>query len=123
MYQNVKQRGVQVFYRRKYYTVKNEFVKTFNDHFNKTNLSNQLKHGARFIGRWMKDNGDGTTEIFAIWEYDSYEDYVEIEKNVRADKEHVQRVVEWYEQNGGREFVLTELILEVRNEVLLSTVD
>ncbi len=61
-----------MFYRRKYYVVKNEFIEIFNDHFNDTNLPNQIKYGSRLIGRWMKDNNDGTTEVFAIWEYDSY---------------------------------------------------
>ncbi|TKI20624.1 cytoplasmic protein, partial [Bacillus cereus] len=41
-----------MFYRRKYYVVKNEFIEVFNDHFNNTNLPNQLKHGSRLIGRW-----------------------------------------------------------------------
>ncbi|MGM2842348.1 NIPSNAP family protein, partial [Bacillus cereus group sp. Bce002] len=38
-----------MFYRRKYYVVKNEFIEVFNDHFNNTNLPNQLKHGSRLI--------------------------------------------------------------------------
>lgn len=111
-----------MFYRRKFYNVKSEFVEKFNEHFNKTNLPNQLKHGARLVGRWMKDNNDNTVEIFAIWEYDSYEDYIEIENNVKSDVAHVQRVKDWYEQNGGRENVYNQYILEVRNEVLMSTV-
>lgn len=65
-----------MFYRRKSYIVKSDFIEVFNDHFTQTNLPNQLKHGSRFIGRWMKDNGDGTFKVFAIWEYDRYEDYV-----------------------------------------------
>ncbi|MZE90161.1 cytoplasmic protein, partial [Bacillus anthracis] len=52
-----------MFYRRKYYIVKNEFVEIFNGHFNNTNLPNQLKYGSRLIGRWMKDNKNGTTEV------------------------------------------------------------
>ena len=35
-----------MFYRRKYYIVKNEFVEIFNEHFNNTNLPNQLKYGS-----------------------------------------------------------------------------
>lgn len=35
-----------MFYRRKYYVVKNEFVDRFNHHFNETNLPNQLSHGS-----------------------------------------------------------------------------
>jgi hypothetical protein len=111
-----------MFYRRKFYTVKSEFVEIFNDHFNNTNLPNQLKYGSRLVGRWMKDNNNGTVEIFAIWEYDSYEDYVEIEKKVRSDEAHVKRIKDWYEKNGGKEFVYKEYIIEVRNEALESTV-
>ncbi|MBN6205231.1 NIPSNAP family protein, partial [Ralstonia pickettii] len=61
-----------MFYRRKYYIVKNDFVEIFNTHFNETNLPNQMRHGARLLGRWMAPNSETTTEIFAIWEYDSY---------------------------------------------------
>ncbi|MEN9521007.1 MAG: hypothetical protein RLZZ381_3595 [Cyanobacteriota bacterium] len=31
----------------------------------------QLKHGTRFIGRWMMPLENGDVEIFAIWEYSS----------------------------------------------------
>lgn len=112
-----------MFYRRKYYIVKNDFVEKFNEHFNKTNLPNQLKYGARLVGRWMKDNKDNTTEIFAIWEYDSYDDYVRIENNIKGDIVHVKRIKEWYEKNGGRDHVLTEYILDVKNEALVSTLN
>jgi len=112
-----------MFYRRKFYTVKTDFAEKFNEHFNNTNLPNQLKYGARLVGRWMKDNKDNTVEIFAIWEYDSYEDYIEIENNVRGDGAHVKRIKDWYEKNGGREHVYSEYILEVRNEPLMSTLN
>ena len=69
----------------------------------------------------MKDNKDNTTEIFAIWEYDSYDNYIEIENNVKGDNAHVKRIKEWYEKNGGREHIFTEYILEVKNEELVST--
>ncbi|PFZ42311.1 cytoplasmic protein [Bacillus wiedmannii] len=111
-----------MFYRRKYYIVKNEFVETFNEHFNTMNLPNQLKHGSRLIGRWMKDNNDGTTEIFAIWEYDSYDQYKDIESKIRNDKIHVNRIHDWYEKHGGREYVLQKYILELKNEELVCTV-
>lgn len=111
-----------MFYRRKSYVVKTAFVETFNKHFNETNLPNQLKNGTRFVGRWMKDNKDGTHEVFAIWEYDSYEDYVRIETNIQNDAEHVQRIQDWYDKFGGREQV-RQFILEAKNEVLESTVD
>lgn len=99
-----------MFYRRKFYTVKKEFVENFNEHFNKTNLPNQLKYGSRLIGRWMKENKDDTVEVFAIWEYDSYEDYLKIETQIRNDHSHVARVKDWYAKNGGRDYVLKEYI-------------
>ncbi|WP_208586878.1 NIPSNAP family protein [Gracilibacillus suaedae] len=111
-----------MFYRRKFYIVKKEFVEIFNSHFHNTNLSNQLKHGARLVGRWMKENDDDTVEIFAIWEYDTYEEYLNIESKVRSDKAHVKRVQDWYQKNGGRERVFNDYFLEVKNEAIESTV-
>jgi hypothetical protein len=110
-----------LFYRRKYYIVKNEFVDSFNRLFTEINMPNQLKHGARLTGRWMLPNDEATTEIFAIWEYDSYEDYAEIEKRVRSDKEHLQRIKNWYEENGGKEYVQKKYFLEAKNEKIYST--
>ena len=110
-----------MFYRRKYYVVKNEFVDIFNNHFNEINLPNQLSHGTRFIGRWMTPANETTTEIFAIWEYDTYEDYVAIETKIKADKEHVTRIKAWYEQHGGRDYVYNNYILEMKNEEIIST--
>lgn len=112
-----------LFYRRKFYIIKNEFVEIFNAHFNENNLPNQLKHGARLTGRWMIPNDETTTEIFAIWEYDSYEDYVTIENNVRSDEAHVKKVQEWYAQHGGRDDVINNYLIEVRNEELQTTVN
>lgn len=111
-----------MFYRRKFYIVKSDFADIFNDHFNNTNLPNQLKYGSRLVGRWMKDNNDDTVEIFAIWEYDSYEDYAEIESKVRSDQAHLKRISDWYKKNGGKEHVYKKYILEVKNEAIESTV-
>lgn len=111
-----------MFYRRKHYIIKNSFIETFNDHFNQTNLPNQLKHGTRLVGRWMRDQKDGTTEVFAIWEYDSYEDYIAIETAIKTDRAHVARIKDWYELHGDRDHVLSEYILEVKNEALEDTV-
>jgi hypothetical protein len=110
-----------LFYRRKFYVVKNEFIDIFNAHFIETNLPNQINHGARLVGRWMVPRNESTTEIFAIWEYDSYEKYKEIESLVRGDNEHRNRINKWYEQHGGREYVYKEYILEVKNEQIFST--
>ncbi|TFB15018.1 cytoplasmic protein [Filobacillus milosensis] len=112
-----------MFYRRKFYIVKNEFVEVFNAHLNENNLPNQLKHGARLVGRWLIPNDEATTEIFAIWEYDSYEKYKEIEANVRSDYEHVNRINEWYDKHGGRDYVINNYLLEVRNEQLKTTLN
>ncbi|GEN86230.1 hypothetical protein OSO01_09690 [Oceanobacillus sojae] len=71
----------------------------------------------------MIENEDNISEIFAIWEYDSYDDYLRIETAIRADKEHVIRVREWYDQYGGKDYVLKNYILEVKNEMLQSTLD
>lgn len=101
--------------------IKNEFVEIFNAHFNDTNLPNQLKHGARLVGRWMAPKEDTTTEVFAIWEYDSLEKYKEIEANVRNDREHVQRIMEWYDMHGGREYVFKKYLIEIRDEPIIST--
>jgi hypothetical protein len=111
-----------LFYRRKFYIVKNDFVEPFNKLFTEINMPNQLKHGARLIGRWMLPHDGATTEIFAIWEYDSYEDYVSIENKIRSDSEHVKRIQNWYEEHGGRDYVHKEYFVEVRNEKLKSTV-
>ncbi|MEK5475685.1 NIPSNAP family protein [Paenibacillus sp. FSL R5-0407] len=110
-----------MFYRRKYYIVKNEFVEIFNSHFNEINLPNQTKHGARLVGRWMSQHDESTTEIFAIWEYDSYETYRAIETKVRGDMEHVSKIEQWYEKFGGRENVFKEYILDVKNDQIFST--
>ena len=114
--------GKKMFYRRKYYIVKNEFVEEFNRHFKETNLPNQLSNGTRFIGRWMKKYDESTTEIFAIWEYDSYEEYIEIETKIRQDQDHLAKIKQWYEQHGGRDYVLSNYIVEVKDEDLISTV-
>ena len=111
-----------MFYRRKYYIVKNEFVEEFNRHFKETNLPNQLSNGTRFIGRWMKKYDEMTTEIFAIWEYDSYEEYIEIETKIRQDQDHLAKIKQWYEHHGGRDYVLSNYIVEVKDEDLISTV-
>lgn len=115
-------RCIFIFYRRKFYTVKSEFVEILNANFNDTNFPNQLKHCARLVGRWMKANKDYTVEIFAVWEYDNYEKYLEIESKVRNDKAHVKRVQDWYQKYGGKEHVLKKYLLEVKNEPIESTV-
>ena len=55
----------------------------------------------------MKDNKNGTSEVFAIWEYDSYEQYNEIESKIRSDERHIKGIHEWYENHGGERICFT----------------
>lgn len=68
----------------------------------------------------MKPIDEERKEIFAFWEYDSYEDYVEMENKIRSDIDHVNKVQKWDDENGGREKVITKYILQVKNELLIS---
>ena len=85
-------------------------------------MPNQLSNGTRFISRWMKKCDEMTTEIFAIWEYDRYEEYIEIETKIRQDQDHLAKIKQWYEHHGGRDYVLSNYIVEVKDEDLISTV-
>ncbi len=109
-----------MFYRRKYYLLRPEIIDSFNEHFNQTNLPEQLRNGSRLVGRWMNKKEEHV-EIFAIWEYDSYEDYVIIEQNIRGNLAHAKRVNAWYNKHGGREAVLKNFFIEVRDEEIFST--
>jgi NIPSNAP len=109
-------------YRRKKYLLDPSIVVQFNEHFNNTLLPTQLEYGARVVGRWMTTNqNNNVTEIFAIWEYDSKEDYEEIENKVKADIEYVNRVQSWYKQMGGREN-LKQVFFNIEQDFLESTV-
>ena len=108
-------------YRRKTYKVDSQIVQDFNQHFNENLLPAQLKYGARLVGRWMTTENTGTTEIFAIWEYNSYEDYEKIESCVKNDQAHVNRVQDWLNQIG-REKIDAYLKDEVKEDFLETTV-
>ncbi|MFS1513724.1 NIPSNAP family protein [Chengkuizengella sp. SCS-71B] len=109
-------------YRRKTYKIEASLRSEFNLHFNKTLLPTQLKYGARLVGRWMtKGKNKDEIEIFAIWEYDSYEDYINIENKVRSDKEHVNRIQDWFEKIGGREKLKKYLKDEIKEDFLETT--
>lgn len=70
-------------------------------------------------GWWMKELDEDTVEIFAIWEYDSYE---KIEANVRSDDDHLKNVQDWYRKNGGKEYIGKYYIKEVKNEYIDSII-
>ncbi|WP_330163206.1 NIPSNAP family protein [Paenibacillus woosongensis] len=109
-------------YRRKTYIVDSSFVEEFNALFNDILLPSQLKYGARLIGRWHLEMDENTSEIFALWEYDSFEQYEEIETKIKADEEHAQRVQERFDQIG-RERFKEVLKQEIKQEFITSTVD
>jgi NIPSNAP len=108
-------------YRRKMYRVSPRILDDFNLHFNKTLLPTQLKYGSRLVGRWMSKESGGEVEVFAIWEYDSYEDYEKIEASVKSDVAHMKRVLDWYGKWGGREN-LKEHFYKIDQDFIGSTV-
>ncbi|MDP5276769.1 NIPSNAP family protein [Chengkuizengella axinellae] len=109
-------------YRRKTYKVDPGIISEFNQHFNKTLLPTQIKYGAKLVGRWMTEISNDEVEIFAIWEYKTYEDYLKIENQVRSDKEHVKRVQSWFDRMGGRETFIKYLKEEIKEDFIESTV-
>ncbi|WP_237087922.1 NIPSNAP family protein [Paenibacillus crassostreae] len=84
-------------------------------------LPSQLKYGARLIGRWLIDKDEKNTEVFAMWEYDSYEDYERIESQIKSDKEHVMKVQKRFDQIG-RERLKQVLKEDIKQEFVKSTV-
>jgi len=108
-------------YRRKTYIVDPSFVEEFNVLFNDILLPSQLKYGARLIGKWMMNKDEERTEVFALWEYDSFQQYEEIETNIKSDEEHVKRVQQRLDEIGRNRLkrVLKE---EIKQEFIESTV-
>lgn len=72
-------------YRRKTYRVRPEQVGPFTAFFAEYLLPNQLKHGARLIGRFVTEAQD---EIVALWEYVDYAAYQRVQAAVAADPMH-----------------------------------
>ncbi|MEK4369141.1 MULTISPECIES: NIPSNAP family protein [Paenibacillus] len=109
-------------YRRKTYIIATSFVDEFNALFNDILLPSQLKYGSRLIGRWHTTIDDETSEIFAMWEYDTFEQYEEIEKKIKSDTEHVMRVQARFDQIGRHRYkdVFRE---EIRQAFFTSTVE
>ncbi len=76
-----------MFYRRKTYKIQPEQLNEFNQFFHTYLYPNQIKHGAKLIGRWVNDSKD---EIMAIWEYKNMEHYESIEQMIRNSELHRQ---------------------------------
>ncbi|MFP3472453.1 NIPSNAP family protein, partial [Micrococcus sp. SIMBA_144] len=55
-------------YRRKTYTIQPEKLDEFNEFFHTYLYPNQLKHGAKLVGRWVNETQN---EITATWQYES----------------------------------------------------
>ncbi|MBA2870295.1 ADP-ribose pyrophosphatase YjhB (NUDIX family) [Anoxybacillus calidus] len=97
-------------YKRKTYRVLPEKVSEFTTFFDEYLLPNQLKNGAKLIGRWITETKD---EIIELWEYPSYEEYLKIEERVRND--------EMYQQAQSQLQKLGNLYLDNRQDFLEST--
>ncbi|SFS41159.1 NIPSNAP family protein [Paenibacillus sp. 453mf] len=89
--------------------------------FNDALLPTQLKYGARLIGRWQTTLNEETSEIFAMWEYDSLEQYDEIEKRIKSDVEHVSKVQQRLDAIGRDR--LKEALQDIKQEFFTTTVN
>lgn len=65
--------------------IKPEKLEEFNSFFHKYLYPNQMKHGAKLVGRWVNDSKD---EILAIWEYKNIEHYQNIEDKIKNSDLH-----------------------------------
>lgn len=108
-------------YRRKTYIIESSFIEEFNALFNEILLPAQLKYGARLIGRWMVNKDEESTEVFALWEYDSFQQYEDIEANIKNDEEHVKRVQRRFDELG-RDRIKKVLKEDIKQQFIESTV-
>lgn len=97
-------------YRRKTYQIKPEKLDDFNHFFHSYLYPNQMKHGAKLVGRWINDDKD---EIVAIWEYRSMDHYESIESKIENSELH-KKAKEKREDLG-------ELYIESKEDFLSST--
>lgn len=96
--------------RRETFRICPEKVSEFNRFFDEFLLPNQMKNGAKLIGRWLTETKD---EIIALWEYPSYEEYLKIEERVRNDEMHKQAQCQIQK--------LGNLFLDIKQDFLEST--
>ncbi|MDY0407545.1 NUDIX domain-containing protein [Virgibacillus soli] len=76
-----------MFYRKKTYHITPEMLDRFNQFFHRYLYPNQIKHGAKLIGRWVNEE---QSEITAIWKYTSRNQYEQIENKIRQSDIHQQ---------------------------------
>lgn len=97
-------------HRRKIYKVIPGKLDDFNEFFHTYLYPNQVKNGAKLIGRWVTDTQD---EILAIWEYKSLEHYEEIEDRIKKS--------ELYQKAKQRKLELGKLFVESSQDFLVPT--
>jgi 8-oxo-dGTP diphosphatase len=74
-------------FRRKTYKIKPERLEDFNEFFHTYLYPNQIQHGAKLVGRYVNES---KTEIMALWEYESMEQYESIEAKIRDSELHLR---------------------------------
>jgi len=74
-------------FRKKVYKVSPENVQVFTDFFHQYLYPNQMRYGSKLVGRWVNEKQN---EIMAIWEYESIEQYHNIEQKIRESELHRQ---------------------------------
>ncbi|WP_246017656.1 NIPSNAP family protein [Mesobacillus subterraneus] len=97
-------------YRIKTYKIKPERLEDFNFFFHSYLYPNQMKHGAKLVGRWASESKE---EVLAMWEYRSMDDYEQIEKHIRNSELH----------NAAKEKLieLGDFILDSHQDFMTST--
>lgn len=99
-------------YRRKTYKITPNKLDEFNDFFHTYLYPNQMKHGAKLIGRWANEAGN---EITAIWKYDSFSHYKYIEEQIGSSS--------LYQKAQEQKKKLGMLYYESKQEFLTSTAE
>jgi hypothetical protein len=74
-------------YRVRTYCINPTIYEKFNSFFHEFLLPNQLRFGAKLIGRWSNED---KTQITAIWEYIDKHQYMQIEEKIKKTKLHKQ---------------------------------
>lgn len=72
-----------MFCRREIHKVCNGRLKEFNQYFEEYVKPNQLKNGAKLIGRWLTADEN---EVLTMWHYQSFDDFLKIEERVIKDQ-------------------------------------
>ncbi len=99
-----------MFCRREIHRISPERIMDINKLFDEYVLPNQLKNGAKLIGRWITEDKN---EIVTMWHYPNYGDYLKIEKRVKKDQLH--------QQAKKQLLTLGNPYLDYRQEFLTST--